>query len=211
MDKEVTGSREFLEEILLNAREEAKDIISGAEAKAESRKKAAAKQEEALLKEAESQLDREKAHREKLADQKISSEIRRRKLQLRDRFMTDALAEAKTKLTAMTETDEYESLLADWVLEAVMGLAVDRVELNGRMRERNIMTSDWLKAQEQRVKESYGRTVGLSLSEEAPLLGAGVVAKEKGGRLVYNNQIETRLLRNQSDLRKVIYEELFEE
>ncbi len=211
MNKEVTGSREFLEEILVKARGEAEDLISRAQAQAEARKKAARSQETSLLKAADDQLEQEKARAEKGADQRISGEIRRKELLLRDRFMKDALVLAREKLLALSGTDEYESILADWVLEGALGLDVPEAEVNGRKREREIMTGPWLRKQEQRLEKEFGRKVKLTLSGEPPLLGAGVLVKQRGGRLVFNNQIETRLLRKQSELRKVIYRELFEE
>ncbi len=210
MKKEVTGSREFLDEILTHAHTEAEELVSQAEKRAESRKKSALAQEESLMREAEKQLEEERKRLEKLSDQKISSEIRRKELQLRDRFMSEALDYTREKLIGMTATEEYSSVLADWVLEGVLGLDVETVELNGRVREREIMTDEWLREQEKRLKKEFGRDVRISLSSDAPLIGAGVVAKQKGGRLVYNNQIDTRLLRKQSELRKAIYEELFE-
>ena len=210
MKKEVTGSREFLDEILTHAHVEADELVTQAEKRAESRKNSALAQEEALMREAEKQLEEERKRLEKLSDQKISSEIRRKELQLRDRFMTEALDRTREKLLGMTATEEYSAVLADWVLEGVLGLDAKTVELNGRVREREIMTDEWLREQEKRLKNEFGREVEISLSFDAPLIGAGVVAKQKGGRLVYNNQIDTRLLRKQSELRKAIYEELFE-
>ena len=210
MKKEVTGSREFLDEILTQAQAEVAELVSRAGKRAESRKKAGLSQKEALMREAEKQLEEERKRLEKLSEQKISSEIRRKELLLRDRFMSDALARTREKLLEITETGEYSDILADWVLEGALGLDTESVELNGRKRERDIMTAEWLMAQEKRLKKDYGRDVELSLSAGPPLLGAGVVAHQKGGRLVYNNQIDTRLLRKQSELRKAIYEELFE-
>ncbi len=211
MNKEISGSREFLDEILLNARREADELISQAEEQATSRREGALSQEATLRKSTESQLEQERLRAEKQADQKIAGEIRRKELLLRDRFMKDALVMAREKLIALTESDEYEPLLADWVLEGALGLDVAEAEVNGRKRERDIMTENWLRKQEERLETDFGRKVKLTLSADPPLLSPGVLIRQKKGRLVYNNQIETRLLRKQSDLRKIIYQELFEE
>jgi vacuolar-type H+-ATPase subunit E/Vma4 len=209
VNTEVTGSMDFLDEILVSAQDEAEKIISQAQSRAQSRKEAAHKQVESLSLEREKQLSAERKRQTKRSDQKISSEKRRRELQLRDRFMTEALAKTKETLIAMTQKPEYNDVLADWVVEAVLGLGVSEVVVNGRVREREIMSQEWLKKQEKTLKETYGHNVTLELSGEPALLQAGVIAGEKEGRLVYNNQVETRILRKQSDLRKVIYEELF--
>jgi vacuolar-type H+-ATPase subunit E/Vma4 len=211
VNKEVSGSREFLDEILLNARREADELISQAEEQANARREGALFQEASLRKSTESQLERERHRGEKQADQKIAGEIRRKELLLRDRFMKEALGLAREKLIALTETEKYEPFLADWVLEGALGLDVAEAEVNGRKRERGIMTGPWLRKQEERLEADFGRKIKLTLSDDPPLLSAGVQIRQKKGRLMYNNQIETRLLRKQSDIRKLIYQELFEE
>jgi vacuolar-type H+-ATPase subunit E/Vma4 len=211
LNKEITGNRDFLDEILISAREEAKKILTQAEEKARLRREMALKQEEALIKEGEKQLEEIRIDLEKRANRKIASEKRRRELQLRDRFMNQAMEKARETLVKQTEDESYSKILADWVIEAALGLGVDKIELNGRMVERKIMTPSWLKQCEKTLEETYGHKVTLTVSKESALISAGVVAKEKDGRLVYNNQIDTRLLRKQSDLRKVIYSSLFED
>lgn len=211
MKKEVTGNRDFLNEILITAQNEAEKIINQAENRALSRKEAVRRQVESLSREGEKKLAAERARQVKRSDQKISSEKRRRELKLRDRFMTETLAKTKETLMAMTLEPGYADILADWVVEAVLGLGVTQAVVNGRMREREIMTIDWLKEREKTLKGTYGYDVTLELSKEPALLQAGVIAGEKGGRLVFNNQVETRILRRQSDMRKVIYGELLED
>lgn len=209
MKREVTGNREFLDQILSAAREEADKLITEAESRAEARRMAARRQAETIEGETGKQLEGERSRRVKLADQRISSEKRRRELQLKDSFMADALEKTREELLAMTASDSYSVILAGWVKEAVLGLGADKVELNGRPREREIMTPSWLRLREEEIKDTYGRQVSLELSPESALIPAGVVARQKEGRLVFNNQIDTRILRKQSELRKVIYQELF--
>ena len=55
-----------------------------------------------------------------------------------------------------------------------------------------------------------GRDVTLELADESPTAGQGIVLRAADGRVQFNNQIATRLLRYQSEIRKIVYGELFD-
>jgi vacuolar-type H+-ATPase subunit E/Vma4 len=51
--------------------------------------------------------------------------------------------------------------------------------------------------------------VRLARATGDPLPGQGVVLLGREGRLAYNNQVATRLLRRQTEIRKLIYDTLW--
>ena len=64
---------------------------------------------------------------------------------------------------------------------------------------------------EKRIKKILGFGVVLKVSEEQPLHAQGVVLTAQDGRTAFNNQIHTRMLRKQREIRKHIYDNLFTE
>jgi len=57
--------------------------------------------------------------------------------------------------------------------------------------------------------EMTGRKVSLMLTDGDPLIPQGVVLKAADGRVEFNNQVATRLLRRQSEIRKTIQDILW--
>ena len=51
----------------------------------------------------------------------------------------------------------------------------------------------------------------IQLNEEHALLSQGVVLTANNGRVAYNNQVKTRLLRRQQDIQRLIHDRLFAE
>jgi vacuolar-type H+-ATPase subunit E/Vma4 len=50
----------------------------------------------------------------------------------------------------------------------------------------------------------------LHVSESNPFTGQGVVLVAKSGKVAFNNQVETRLLRYDSEIKRIVFEELQE-
>ena len=61
----------------------------------------------------------------------------------------------------------------------------------------------------QRAAERTGKPVDLTLSEARPLKSQGVVLTAADGRTAFNNQVRTRMMRKQREIRTLIYNTLF--
>jgi len=94
------------------------------------------------------------------------------------------------------------------VVEAAIGLGADEAEVNASPDELRLIDAAFLKEARDKVKELVLRKVTVTRSASTPLLLQGIVMSSADGRTAYNNQIRTRLLRNQSAIRKLIYERL---
>ncbi len=136
-------------------------------------------------------------------------ETRRARLRVRDRIVAEALAAVRARLASMIGTAEYRRMLAGWIAEAAIGLGEAEAEVNACAAERKDLDAALLAEAQQDVLQSTGRTVRLRLSSGQPLLGQGVVLTSTNGRIAYNNQVATRLLREQTRIRSLIQETLF--
>jgi len=91
----------------------------------------------------------------------------------------------------------------------VEGGGEPQAEVNTSAAERPWVDRALLAEAEQEVARSVGREVRLALSPAQPLLGPGVVLASPNGRVAYNNQVNTRLLREQTRIRSLIHGALF--
>ena len=94
-------------------------------------------------------------------------------------------------------------------MEAAIGLGQPEAAVNASSAELPLLDQGLLAEAERRVQALGGRAVRLSRLEGEPLAGQGVVLVGRGGRLTYNNQVSTRLLRRQTEIRKMIYDGLW--
>ncbi len=59
------------------------------------------------------------------------------------------------------------------------------------------------------VKKQTGEAVTLSLSKAEPMSLQGVILTSEDGRTAFNNQVKTRLSRNQRQIKRLIHNALF--
>jgi len=109
----------------------------------------------------------------------------------------------KRRLEGLLGKPEYRDILAGWIIEAMIGLGAEKASVNASTEEMRIIDRPLLAKAEERVRELTGRKVRLQKSGSAPLLARGVVLEAEGGRLMFNNQVPTRMLRYRSEIRKL--------
>jgi vacuolar-type H+-ATPase subunit E/Vma4 len=127
----------------------------------------------------------------------------------REQAARQVLEQARAKLEAMVGSPEYREVLLGWIVEAAIGLGQPEAAVNASAPELPLLDQGLLAEAERRVQALGGRAVRLSRLEGEPLAGQGVVLVGRGGRLTYNNQVSTRLLRRQTEIRKMIYDGLW--
>ncbi len=203
------GKSKLISEIDKDARQEAEKIVSEARTLVEERRKYTGDQIAAILKEA-----REKARVQADAiTNKILSradiEIRRIDLQARNKMLTDIMHMVETELREQIKKPEYTNVLKQLIVEAGVGLGSEAVWVTSSAEEKLFLDKDFLSAAEKELAALSGQKISLSLSETPPLLQQGVVLTAKTGRLAFNNQIKTRMLRKQHEIQKLIYDTLF--
>jgi vacuolar-type H+-ATPase subunit E/Vma4 len=112
--------------------------------------------------------------------------------------------QASARLGVAVQKKNYQAVLLGWIVEAMIGLDVESAQVNASQAEMELIQRELLDQAETRVREIAGRTVRLQKSDKPPLLSQGVVLEAEGGRLVFNNQVSTRLLRYRSEILKLI-------
>jgi vacuolar-type H+-ATPase subunit E/Vma4 len=192
-----------------DARAEAEKIIAEAEKKAAEKRKYAEKKIESMLNEARQKA----AEQAEAAKKKIVSgaelEAKRRSMHVRDTVMHDILDLAEKKLNGMTGNADYSSVLVGWITEAAIGLDAESAQINASEKERALINDQLLSEVADRIHAHAGRQVKLTISDAQPLKSQGVVVTAADGRTAFNNQVKTRMLRKQREIRTVIYNALF--
>ena len=189
-----------------DARQEAEAIIEKARIAAERRRDAATQQVERITKEAEDQLRGRIEIIQRNCDSNIGVATRRISLQMRNELLQTVTDSVQVELNNMVKLSEYRRVLSGWIVEAVLGLgAVSEALVNASASELPLIDSKLLREAEGEVKEICGRSVTLKKSDGAPLSAQGVVITSQDGRVAFNNQVRTRLLRRQTEISRLIH------
>ena len=192
-----------------DARAEEEKIIKEAEIQAAEKRKYSEKKVESLLNDA-----RKKAEEQaETAKEKIISaaerEVTRRSMRVRDAVMQDIMDRAEKKLSSMTGDENYRSVLVNWITEAAVGLGAESARINASEEERALINDHLLSEIARKIQKQTGRQTSLTLSDAKPLQSQGIVLTAADGRTAFNNQVRTRMLRKQREIRMLIYNTLF--
>jgi vacuolar-type H+-ATPase subunit E/Vma4 len=209
-EEQETGKEKIIKGITRDAQEEAQKIREEAERVAEERREAAERQVASIRKEAEEKCAEQQKRIEQETESAIATETRRILLKSREHIMKSVIREAQKKLEAMIETEEYRDILLNWIAEAAVGLQAKEAEVSSSRKETHLIDSEILKQAQEKVETITGKTVTLEKSSDDPLQAQGVVLTAADGRTAFNNQVPTRIKRLQSEIRNLIYKELFE-
>ena len=192
-----------------DARAEEEKIIKEAEKQAAEKRKYSEKKVESLLNDA-----RKKAEEQaETAKEKIISaaerEVTRRSMRVRDAVMQDIMDRAEKKLSSMTSNENYRSVLVNWITEAAVGLGAESARINASEEGRALIDDHMLSEIARKIQKQTGRQTSMTLSDAKPLQSQGIVLTAADGRTAFNNQVRTRMLRKQREIRMLIYNTLF--
>ena len=204
-------NNELIKGIENDARNEAQSIISAAEEIAANRRTSGKLQLDSIMKEAQESAKQRVIEIKRNNGSTIVMETRRLRLKVQDQIINQILKLVKEGLRKMTGNPEYTAVLQDWIVEAAIGLNLDRASVNASEIERDRIEGQTLKRAEKELKDLTGREIRLEIASELPLPGQGIVLTSPDKRIAFNNQVATRLLRYQSEIRKMISRELFNE
>lgn len=202
---------ELIRGIEKDAQDEARGIIAAAEEAAANRRISGKLQLDSIMKEAEESVKQRVMEIKRNNGSIIIMETHRLHLKIRDRIINQVLQIVKERLQKMTGDTEYTAVLQDWIVEAAIGLNLDRASVNASEIERDKIDDQALKRAEKELGDLTGRDIHLEIAAEPPLSGQGIVLTSMDKRIAFNNQVATRLLRYQSEIRRIISRELFNE
>jgi len=199
----------LIEGIAQDAQAEARRLVEEAEKAAAERRAASERQAAEILEEARRKAGEQAAGLRRQAASTAKMEAKRIALRIREQAAREVLERARAELERMIGSPEYREVLLGWIVEAAVGLGQPEAAVNASARELPLLDAGLLAEAEGRVRELAGREVRLTRAQGEPLAGQGVVLVGRGGRLAYNNQVSTRLLRRQTEIRKMIYDGLW--
>lgn len=187
--------------IMVEAHEEADQLNIEAKEKAEAIRKRAQQQAESERKVI---LDRAREEADRLRSQtSATSQLKARSTQLdqREKILNDVFEEVKKQLASAKKRPDYNVIASMLVREALTELKVKEAEIQADESTQKVLKLDEIS------KELNGKfSLGGKLEE-----GTGVVVNAAGGKLHYDNTLETRLSRLQSTLRSSVYKVLMGE
>jgi vacuolar-type H+-ATPase subunit E/Vma4 len=187
--------------IMVEAREEAERLHTEAKEKAEAIRKRAQQEAEA---ERQAILARAKEDADRLRSQSsATSQLKARSMQLEQReiILNEVFEEARRQLGSVTAHPDYAAIAMMMAREALTQLKATEAEVKADETTKRALKLDEL-SRELNGKFAFGENL-----EE----GTGVVVNAAGGKLHYDNTLETRLSRMQGSLRSSVYKVLMGE
>lgn len=188
---------------------EAEKITSEAENQVAEKRKYSEKKIESILNEAREKAQEQAETVKKKMISSVELEVKRRSMLARDAVMQDIKDRVEKKLESITSDTSYRSVLINWITEAAVGLDAEAAQVNASEKERTLIDDKLLSEVKGRIHTQTGREVTLTLSDAPPLKSQGVVLAAADGRTAFNNQVKTRMLRKQREIRMLIYNALF--
>ena len=200
--KTETQDIEMLERaIMVEANEEAAQLLAESKEKADAIRKRAQAEAEA---ERKLILDRAKQDADRLRSQALATtQLKSRSTQLeqREKILDSVFGEVKKQLSGVTDRSDYNAIVAMLAHEALTQLKVTEAEIRADESTQKALKLDEIS------KELNGKfSLGDKLEEST-----GIVVSASDGRLFYDNTLETRLSRLQSTLRSSVYKVLMGE
>ena len=209
MESVEKGKAALISGIEADARAEEQEIIKEAQKQASEKRKYSEKRIESLLNDARKEAEKQAEAVKNKVICGVELEVKRCSLRSRDSAMQEILNRVEKKLNSMASDANYRSVLISWITEAAIGLDVESAEINASEKERLLVDDQLLSEVKEKIHTHSGRQVALRLSDAQPLKSRGVVLTAADGCTAFNNQVKTRMLRNQREIQMLIYKALF--
>ena len=190
--------------IMVEANEEAAQLLAEAKEKADAIRKRAQAEAEA---ERKGILDRAKQDADRLRSQALATtQLKSRSTQLeeREKLLDSVFEEVKKQLDAIKKRPDYDAIATLLLREALTQLRVNKAEIKADELTQKALKKGALDEISKELKGEF--TLSGALEE-----GTGVVVDAADGKIHYDNTLETRLSRLQSALRSSIYKVLMGE
>jgi V/A-type H+-transporting ATPase subunit E len=199
----------LIEGIEQDALKEARTLVEDAKKRAEESIRGAQNRAAGILKQArEKGEERARQFAEREA-RTVESEVKKIHLKTRDELRKEIMVSIRRELQQLPEKKEYPEILLSWLAEAARGIGSDEGLVYPGRKERELIGPDMLK----RASELSG--VRLSLADEenkaiSSIISGrlGVVVSDREGRIVFDNSMEARIRRMETELRRMIDREL---
>ncbi len=209
MESAEKGKAELISGIESDARIEEEEIIKEAEKRAAEKRKYSEKKIEALLNNAHSEAQRQAEAVMRKMLSAVDLELKRHSMSVRSALIQDIMNRVENKLASMTGDANYRSVLINWIAEAFIGLGAEAAQINTSQKERAFIDDQLLSEVKEKIHMQTNKQAQLILSDAGPLKPQGVVLTAANGRIAFNNQVKTRMLRKQREIQMLIYNAVF--
>ena len=137
----------------------------------------------------------------RLEESTIRSLNRRHEVSSTERLRKLVLDSVARKMSALVDTPQYRHTLVTWIAEAAVGLGRSEAIVSCSFRER--VDESMLREAESLVKRTTGKQIHLTV-RDTPLTGQGVEVSSPDGTVAFNNQVATRLIRYERELKELM-------
>ena len=200
---------ELISGIENDARQEAARIIEDAKKTASDKQMSKEMQITAIKRDTDKKIEQQVSTIEKNNLSAISVEQKRIVLKIREKIINNVTDKVKEIIGEKAKDSSYPQIIGSWILEAAIGLGEEEVVINGSPKELEVVTDSFLRETEKKYNVLTGGNIRLKKTDKNPLFAQGIVLSSKDNRTAFNNQVPTRLMRYQSEIRKIIYKEFF--
>lgn len=208
-NNESSNGAEIISGIESDALIEEQHIIKEAEEQALEKRNYTDKKVESLLNDAQKEAAQQADKVKKKMSSSVELELKRRSLNVRGEVMRDILNKVENQFGSMVSEGNYRDILTGWITEAAIGLDSPSATINSSEKELAFIDDRMISQVCEKVREKTGKQVTLKISHEPPLKNQGVVLTAEDGRTAFNNQVKTRMLRKEREIRMAIYDALF--
>lgn len=200
------------EQILVDAREDAKSLVMEArksaevmmEEQGEMGRQKAAERVSSILSKAKSEAD--------IARGMVFTDIRKKAgwmvVSEKQRLIRDVLDRARSRLESLTKTDNYLSELEKIIVDAGIALGGENIQV--LLNKNDSMLPLKLNAMSKAISQKTGNKTQLELSKERIEAFGGAVVRTVDGKVILHNTFEAMLKRREEKLRLKIAKILFE-
>jgi len=200
---------ELISGITLDAKQEAKRIIEDAEKTAADKQMSKEMQIKSIDRDTAKKIEQQVSVIEKNSASAISVEKKRVVLKIREKVINNVVEKVRDIIGEIGKSKDYPEILRGWILDAAIGLGEEEAVINGSAKELEILSDSFLRETEKRYFDLTGGRIHLVKSDKNPLFAQGVVLTSMNSKTAFNNQVPTRLLRYQAEMRKTIHKEFF--
>jgi len=183
--------------ILQEARDEAGQVKADAQAKADEIRKRAQQLAEF---ERSAVLERAREDVERLRGQAVASaqlKARTAQLEHREKLLDKVFQSAREKLSNIKKRSNFDKIAVQLLREALTELSVDSADVHADDATQKVLNNHL---------DEISKELNVKITLGEPLKeGTGVIVDAAGGKIHYDNTLETRLTRLQNSLRSSIY------
>ena len=206
------SQQQIIDDILSQAKSEAELIRRQGSEALERRKVSLVESEARIAAEANARISGQESVIRNRWERNSVQEERRIQLELQDRTVKDVMSRVRERLSALSNTDDFEPILREWAIEAIVGLGLERgatAVLRSSERERARISAgvDDIRA---KVEQITGGPVRVIQDTTALKEGTvGVVALDEAGKRAFSNTLDDRLRRSAQEIHRIVIMNVF--